>query len=187
MSSRVRLLATHIGGLSVLERLPVSDHRGELERLYCRESLAPAFRDAAIAQANRTLTRRAGTIRGLHYQRPPHAEDKLVSCLRGEVFDVAVDLRAGSPTFLRWHGEVLSPGNRRSLAIPRGFAHGFQALTDDCELLYLHTAAFSPGSEAGIDALDPAIGIRWPLPASDRSERDRSLPASGGGFAGVPA
>lgn len=187
MSSRVRLLPTSIDGLSVLERLPVADCRGELERLYCRESLEPAFREAAIAQVNRTLTRRAGTIRGLHYQRPPHAEHKLVSCLRGEVFDVAVDLRAGSPTFLRWHGEVLSPANRRSLAIPRGFAHGFQALTDDCEMLYLHTAAFVPSAEGGIDALDPAIGIGWPMPPSDRSDRDRSLPAAGAGFAGVPA
>jgi len=187
VSSQVRLLPTAIEGLSVLERLPVADWRGELERLYCRESLVPAFGQATVAQANRTLTRRKGTVRGLHFQRPPHAEDKLVACLRGEVFDVAVDLRLGSPTFLRWHGEVLTPANRRSLAIPRGFAHGFQALTDDCELLYLHTADFRPASEAGIDALDPTLGIGWPLPAADRSERDRSLPAVADGFEGVTA
>jgi dTDP-4-dehydrorhamnose 3,5-epimerase len=185
VSSRIRLLPTPIQGLAVVERLAMEDHRGELERLYCREALSPAFGDAAIAQANRTLTRRKGTIRGLHYQRPPHGEDKLVSCLRGEVFDVAVDLRPGSATFLRWHGEVLAPGNRRSLAIPRGFAHGFQALTDDCELLYLHSSPFLAAAEAGIDALDPALAIAWPLAVTDRSDRDRTLPATGAGFAGI--
>ena len=111
----------------------------------------------------------------------------MVSCLRGEVFDVAVDLRAGSPTFLRWHGEVLSAGNQRSLLIPRGFAHGFQALTDDCELLYLHSAAYAPGAEGAASALDPALAIRWPLDITDMSERDRGHPMLEPDFKGITA
>ena len=106
-------------------------------------------------QINHTLTGRRGTVRGMHYQRPPHAETKFISCLRGEVFDVAVDLRHDSPTFLRWHAEVLSAENHRTLVVPEGFAHGFQTLAEDCELLYLHTAAFAADSEGALNANDP--------------------------------
>jgi dTDP-4-dehydrorhamnose 3,5-epimerase len=102
---------------------------------------------------------------------------KLVSCLRGEVFDVAVDRRQDSPTFLQWHAERLSADNHKTLAIPEGFAHGFQTLTADCELLYLHTAAYEPDAEDGLNALDPGLAIDWPLPISDRSVRDQALPA----------
>jgi dTDP-4-dehydrorhamnose 3,5-epimerase len=101
---------------------------------------------------------------------------KLVTCLRGEVFDVAVDLRQSWPTFLDWHAEHLIANHHRTLAIPEGFAHGFQTLTADCELLYLHTAAYQPDAEDGLDALDPAFAIDWPLPISDRSARDAALP-----------
>jgi dTDP-4-dehydrorhamnose 3,5-epimerase len=98
------------------------------------------------------MTLRRGTVRGLHFQRPPHAEAKLVTCLHGQVFDVAVDLRAGSPTFLQWHAEELTESNGRSLLIPEGFAHGFQTLSEHCELLYVHSATFVPSSEGGINA-----------------------------------
>lgn len=187
MTRRIELLPTPLAGLQVAVRTPVGDARGELERLYCRDELAEALGDARIEQVNRTMTRARGTVRGLHFQHPPHAEDKLIGCLRGEVFDVAVDLRPSSPTYLRWHAEVLNPSNRRSLLVPRGFAHGFQALTDDCEMLYMLTAAFRAGAEGGLDALDPAIGIRWPLPVGERSERDRSHPPVSAGFRGVGA
>ena len=110
----------------------------------------------------------------MHYQNPPYAEMKLVSCLKGEVYDVAVDLRKDSPTFLKWHATILSEENHRSFAIPEGFAHGFQTLTDHCELIYLHTAAYAPEAEAGIDALDPFVGIEWPLPITERSVRDQA-------------
>lgn len=185
MSERLRLAKTPIDGLLVMQRIPAGDARGELERLYCLHELAPALKGARVEQVNRTLTRGRGTVRGLHFQRPPHAEDKVVACLRGEVFDVAVDVRAGSPTYLRWHAEVLSPSNRRSMVIPKGFAHGFQALTDDCEMLYLHTAAYEPAAESGIDATDPDLGIAWPLPVADRSDRDRGLPRVASGFRGI--
>lgn len=125
-----------------------------------------------IVQINHTLTRLKGTVRGMHYQLPPYAEIKMVSCLHGEVFDVAVDLRKGSPTFLQWRGEVLSAANRRSLLIPEGFAHGFQALSGDCELVYLHTASHRPDAEGGLNVMDPALAIAWPLAIGEVSERD---------------
>lgn len=134
--------------------------------------MAAGVSSKPLVQVNHTLTRRRGTVRGMHFQWPPHAETKFVSCLAGEILDVAVDLRRHSPTFLRWHGEILSVANQRSLLIPEGFAHGFQALTDDCELLYLHTAAYAPGAEGALNALDPRLAIAWPLPVTDRSERD---------------
>lgn len=187
MNRRIELVPTPLAGLMVAVRTAVGDARGELERLYCRGELAAALGGATVEQVNRTLTRVRGTVRGLHFQRPPHAEDKLIACLRGEVLDVAVDLRPSSPTYLRWHAEVLSPANRRSMLVPRGFAHGFQALTDDCEMLYMHTAAYRAEAEGGLDALDPDIGIRWPLPVGERSDRDRSHPRVAAGFTGVDA
>lgn len=167
---------TPLDGLSVLQRHPIGDQRGYLERLFCQETLQPLIGERRIVQINHTLTTKAGTVRGLHFQHPPHAEMKLVSCLRGEVFDVAVDLRQDSPTFLRWYATNLSAENHRSLIIPEGFGHGFQALTDQVELLYLHTAAYHPEAEDGINALDARLAIAWPLPVGERSTRDKSLP-----------
>ena len=138
-----------------------------------------------IVQINRSLTRKRGTVRGMHFQFPPHAEVKIVSCLRGEIFDVAVDIRTGSPTFLQWHGEILSAGNRTSLYIPEGFAHGFQTLTPDCELLHLHTSAYAPHADGGLHPLDPRIGICWMEPVAEMSERDRSRQHITVSFTGV--
>jgi dTDP-4-dehydrorhamnose 3,5-epimerase len=121
----------------------------------------------------------------MHFQHPPHAETKLVSCLRGEVFDVAVDLRHNSPTFLRWHAERLSADNHKTLVIPEGFAHGFQTLTDDCEMLYFHTAAYQPGAEGGLNAQDPRLAIEWPLPVVGLSPRDAVYQFLGEDFSGV--
>ena len=128
---------------------------------------------------------RTGAVRGMHFQYPPYAETKIVSCLKGEIFDVAVDIRLDSPTFLRWHGEVLSAENRKSLLIPEGFAHGFQTLTDDCELLYLHTAPYTPEAEGALNAQDPRLDITWPCAITEMSDRDRSHPFVGDDFAGV--
>lgn len=173
--SRFTSIATPLSGLMLLQRHPIGDARGYLERMFCREALAPWLGERAIVQINHTLTARASTVRGMHFQHPPHAEMKLVSCLRGEVYDVAVDLRPDSPTFGRWHAEILSAANQRTLLIPEGFAHGFQTLTDDCELLYLHTAAYRPEAEGGVNALDPVLGIAWPRPVLERSARDAGL------------
>ena len=130
--------------------------------------------DNPIAQINHTLTRNKGAVRGLHFQHPPYAEIKMVSCLKGEVLDIAVDLRNDSPTFLQWHGEILSASNRKSLLIPQGFAHGFQALTDDCELIYLHTTAYHSEAEGALNVTDTRLGISWPLSIEDLSDRDRN-------------
>ena len=127
-------------------------------------------------QVNHTLTAKRGTVRGLHFQCPPYAETKLVNCLRGEVFDVAVDLRQGSPTFLQWHAEILTANNHKTLLIPEGFAHGFQTLTEDCELLYFHTAAYQPSAEGGLNAQDPRLDIDWPTTVTELSARDAAYP-----------
>jgi dTDP-4-dehydrorhamnose 3,5-epimerase len=131
------------------------------------------------------MSSKAGTVRGMHYQHPPYAEMKLVACLRGQGFDVAVDLRKDSPTFLRWHGEVLSENNYRTFCIPEGFAHGFQTLTENCELIYFHTAAYSPAAEAGLNALDPRLAIDWPNSVTERSPRDQSHSMLSPNFQGI--
>ncbi len=158
----------------LVKRQAIADHRGFLSRFYCAEEFAEAGITKPIAQINQTLTRNCGAVRGLHFQRPPHAETKLVSCLQGEVWDVAVDLRRDSPTFLRWHGEILSAANRNSFLIPEGFAHGFQTLSEECELIYLHTAAYQPESEGALNIADPKLGIAWLIPITEISARDRS-------------
>lgn len=177
--------ATPIAGVHVVERVSPGDARGFLSRLFCAEALGMAGWTKPVAQVNHTFTAVAGTVRGLHFQRPPHAEMKLVSCLHGEIWDVAVDLRRDSPTFLRWHAERLSGDNRRALLIPEGCAHGFQTLTDKCDLVYCHSAAYAPDAEGGVRHDDPALGIAWPLPAANLSPRDLSHPLIAPGFAGL--
>jgi dTDP-4-dehydrorhamnose 3,5-epimerase len=172
--SRFTVTTLPLPGLKLVERQHLRDERGFLSRLFCASELAAAGWHQPISQINHTLTALAGMVRGLHYQKPPHAEMKLVSCIRGEAWDVAVDLRANSPTFLQWHAQHLSSSNGLALLIPEGFAHGFQALTDNVELLYCHSAPFSPHSEAALDAQDERLAITWPLPILNRSHRDQS-------------
>jgi len=163
---------TSMTGLHVLERSRTNDSRGFLERLFCQETLTPLFKGKIIRQINRTITRKKGTVRGLHFQYPPHGETKIVTCLKGKVWDVAVDLRKGSPTFLKSYGIELSEENQKSFLIPEGFAHGFQTLTPDCELLYFHSADYFAEAEGGVNALDPHFAINWPEPIIERSIRD---------------
>ncbi len=174
-----------LAGLKIVQRKLIEDARGFLSRFYCAEEFAKFGFNKPISQINHTFTRQKGAVRGLHYQQPPHAEIKLVSCLKGEVFDVAVDLRKNSPTFLHWHGEVLSENNRRSLLIPQGFAHGFQTLSDDCELIYLHSAPYVKEAEAAMNVIDQKVGIRWPLEITALSERDTSHPMIENDFEGM--
>lgn len=183
--SRFVIAESPLAGLKRVTRQRLGDSRGFLSRLFCREELAGAGWQKPVAQINHTFTARQGTVRGLHFQRPPHSEMKLVSCIRGEVWDVAIDLRAGSPTFLHWHAEILSAGNNHALLIPEGFAHGFQTLSDDCELLYLHSAPHMPEAEAGVRHDDPRIGIAWPLQAAGLSARDLALPLLAPDFSGI--
>lgn len=176
---------TGIAGAVVVEGRPYSDHRGAFSRLFCEEMLAGVINDRHIVQINHSRTRAVGALRGMHFQYPPHAEMKLVRCLRGRVWDVCVDLRAGSPTFLHWHAEELSPETSRMLVIPEGCAHGFQVLEADSELLYLHTAFYTPASEGALRYDDPLLAIRWPLPVTDLSERDAAHPLLSNNFIGL--
>lgn len=185
MINRFDILQTPISGLHILSHRLTGDNRGHLERLYCMSELKPLMGDRMIIQINRTLTKNRGTVRGMHFQYPPHAEVKIISCLKGEVFDVAVDIRKNAPTFLQWHSEILSEGGNKSFYIPEGFAHGFQSLTDNCELIYFHTAAYQPDHEGGLNARDPGLAIQWPLPISELSERDLSHPHISSEFIGV--
>ena len=185
MSDRFQLKSLSLKGLTLAERKPIRDRRGFLERMFCAEEFAAVGIDKPVVQINRTLTRHRGTIRGMHYQHPPHAEVKIISCLQGEIFDVAIDLRSRSPTFLKWHGEILSDKNARMLVVPEGCAHGFQTLTDDCELLYFHTAAYTPSAEDGVHCKDPLLQIDWPLPVAALSERDASHAFLDANYAGI--
>ena len=137
MADRIAARDLPLAGLKYLERFPIEDSRGSLQRLYCDDFLRSIGVAKPLAQINLTQTQRRGTVRGMHFQHPPHMEIKIVSCLRGKVFDVALDLRQGSPTFLAWHGEVLTPELRNALLIPEGFAHGFQTLKKLLALSYV--------------------------------------------------
>lgn len=182
---RFEFIDTALTGLKVVKRKPIGDDRGYLCRMFCEKTFAPHGFSRGIAQINHTLTAKQGTVRGMHYQLPPHAEMKLVSCLRGKVFDVAVDLRRGSPTFMRWHAEVLSAENHTALLIPQGFAHGFQTLTEDCELVYLHSMPYHKPAEGALNANDPIVSIAWPQVITELSERDRSHPLLNQDFKGI--
>ncbi|WP_301100605.1 dTDP-4-dehydrorhamnose 3,5-epimerase family protein [Propionivibrio sp.] len=169
---RFRVTNLPLAGLKLVERQRLGDNRGSLSRLFCRDELVAAGWVKPVAQINHAVTAMRGTVRGMHFQRPPHDEMKLVSCLRGEVWDVAVDVRAHSPTFLHWHAEHLSAENGRALLIPEGFAHGLQSLTDDVELLYCHSEAYDTSSERGLNPQDERLAITWPLPITELSARD---------------
>ncbi len=182
---RLEVQETGIPGLRRVVSTRLGDERGFLARVFCQDEMQAAGWRGPVAQANVTHTRKKGTVRGFHFQHPPHAEMKLVRCLRGEVWDVAVDLREGSPTFLRWHAERLSGDNLAALLIPEGFAHGFQTLTDDVDMLYMHSAPHTPGSEGGIHVLDPVLAVTWPLPIGTLSERDRTFPLITAPFKGI--
>ncbi|WDZ75668.1 dTDP-4-dehydrorhamnose 3,5-epimerase [Ensifer adhaerens] len=174
--TRFNRIPTPLAGLTLIERKQMGDERGFFSRFFCREELSEFGENGTIAQINHTKTQIKGAIRGLHFQHQPHDEMKLVSCLAGAVFDVAVDIRPDSPTYLQWHGEILSAENARSLMIPGGFAHGFQTLTENCELIYLHDKPYAPQAEGGLNPLDPRLGISWPLAVTQMSERDRAFP-----------
>jgi dTDP-4-dehydrorhamnose 3,5-epimerase len=181
----MRIARTKIEGVNVAESKPVADYRGTFTRLFSTADLAVIIGSRQIVQINRSQTTAVGAVRGLHFQCPPHAEMKLVRCLKGRVWDVAADLRTGSSTFLQWHAEELSAGNCRMLIIPEGCAHGFQVLEANSELLYLHTAPYEPTAEGGIRFSDPLLSIAWPLPVLDLSEGDKTRPLLSREFTGL--
>lgn len=183
--SGMRLHPTPLGGLTVIETAPIGDARGRFVRIFCEGELDALRPGLHFTQVNLSTTRHRGAVRGMHFQRAPMAEAKLIRCLRGRVFDVAVDLRAGSPTFLRWHAVELSADGQDQVFIPEGFAHGFQAMDDDVQLLYMHTVAWSREHEGGLRHDDPRLAIEWPLPVTQVSDKDRAAPLLDDGFAGL--
>ena len=181
----MKIIKLSLKNAYVLEPEPFSDHRGKFVRIYCYKELQHIGHSKPIVQINHSLSRQKGAIRGMHFQYPPKAEIKMVKCLRGSVFDVLIDLRRDSSTFLKWHGEVLSAENMKVMYIPEGFAHGFQTLEENCELLYLHTEVYSHEHEGGVRYNDPAINISWPLEVADISERDQAHSLLSHNFEGV--
>ncbi|RXF70929.1 dTDP-4-dehydrorhamnose 3,5-epimerase [Hansschlegelia zhihuaiae] len=159
------------------------DERGSFARTFCRSEFAAANLPVDFVQASRSSARRAGTVRGLHFQRAPHSEGKLVRCGRGALYDVVIDLRPGSVSFRRWQAFILNAENMLSLYIPPGCAHGFQTLEDDTETLYQMTVAYAPDHAAGVRYDDPSLSIPWPLPVSVISQRDLALPSLDAEFA----
>lgn len=177
MSLTVR--ETPLAGLLVLDSATQRDERGSFARLFCAATLAAARFDPAVAQANLSTNARRHTLRGLHWQEEPAGEAKIVRCIAGALWDVAVDLRPESATFRRWHAEELTPENGRALAIPRGFAHGFITLADDTAVLYLMGAPYDAALARGARYDDPAFGIAWPAAPAVIGPRDLAFPPFG--------
>jgi dTDP-4-dehydrorhamnose 3,5-epimerase len=172
-------------GAYIVETEPFLDERGLFARTFCMNEFKKIGFDKQIVQINHSVTYIKGTIRGMHYQNPPACEIKIVRCVQGTVFDVMVDLRIGSPTFMRWHGVELSEDNMHSLYIPEGFAHGFQTLTDRVALIYLHSEFYQPDLEKGLRYNDPTLAIKWPLPMAVISDRDCEYPFIDDRFRGI--
>jgi dTDP-4-dehydrorhamnose 3,5-epimerase len=164
-------------GVRLIELEPIRDERGFFARTFCMREFADQGLEANFPQHSISLTARVGSIRGMHYQRAPHEEVKLVRCVRGAIHDVLVDLRPRSPTYRRWHAFELTAENRRQLYVPAGVAHGFQTLAPDTEVHYLISAFHVPQAATGVCHDDPAFGISWPLPVTDISAKDRAWPA----------
>jgi dTDP-4-dehydrorhamnose 3,5-epimerase len=176
---------TPLLGSYVINLSSYSDERGWFARTYCENEFAEIGHGARWVQMNHSYTTKKGTVRGMHYQLPPYREIKMVRCVRGKVFDVIIDIRRSSDTFLQWFGVELSPAAMNMLYIPEGFAHGFQTLADDSELLYHHSEFYTPNAEGGIRFDDPSVNIKWPLEVTSVSERDRNHPLLTKEFKGI--
>jgi dTDP-4-dehydrorhamnose 3,5-epimerase len=181
----MKFVQTGLAGVWVIELDVRADKRGAFARTFCKREFADVGLTKEFVQLNHSWNLKTGTLRGLHFQIPPYKEGKLVRCIRGHVFDVVVDLRKGSPTFLRSFSVELSERNFKMIYIPEGFAHGFQTLEDNCELFYHHTEYYAPGHEGGIRYSDPILKIDWPLPVVEISDRDLHHPLIEPNFAGL--
>jgi dTDP-4-dehydrorhamnose 3,5-epimerase len=176
-----------LDGAYLIELEKRGDGRGFFARFFCENEFGAAGLETRFVQINNSLTAAKGTLRGLHYQLPPAAEVKVVRAIRGALWDVIVDLRAGSPTHRKWFGTELNENNRLMMYVPRGFGHGFVTLSDNVEALYLDSAFYSPEAERGLRWNDAAIGIEWPVPPQEMSDKDRNWPDLNPKFHGVEA
>lgn len=172
----MKITETRIKDVYVIDIEPRSDSRGSFSRVFCKEELKQAGVDYSLVQINRSNTVKKGMIRGLHMQLAPHSEDKIVQCLRGRISDVAVDMRKDSSTYLQWVGVELSAENMKMILIPKGFAHGFQSLEDDCLVEYFVSEYYTPNSEQGYRWNDPIFNINWPIESAEVSEKDAQWP-----------
>lgn len=168
---------TRLEGVRLIELEPHHDERGFFARTYCEREFAGEGLVTSFVQHGMSLTVEAGSVRGMHFQRDPHAEVKLIRCLTGAIHDVLIDLRPDSPTYLKWEAYVLDARERKQLYAPAGFAHGFQTLEANTQVGYLLSAFYAPEAAAGVRHDDPAFAIPWPLPVADMSDKDRSWPA----------
>lgn len=171
MDKKLNISPTPINDLYLIQANSFKDDRGMFSRLYCQEELQD-ITGMGIKQVNHSLTKERGTVRGLHFQYEPNAEEKIVQCIRGSVFDVVVDIRKNSPTFLKVFSVNLTQKNKKMIYIPKGFAHGFQTLEDDTELLYFHSSVYKPSNEGAIHVKEPLLDIAWPLKIQNLSQRD---------------
>jgi len=181
----MKFIETPLTGSYVIEPAIHEDHRGWFMRTYCENEFAAIGHEKKWVQINHSFTSKKGTCRGLHYQLPPFSEIKLIRCVAGAVYDVLVDLRKDSPGFLKWTAVEISAANKKMIYIPAGFAHGFQSLTDNAELVYHHSAFYTPGAEAGIRHDDKKISIPWPLAVTEISDRDKQHPELNEQFKGI--
>ena len=168
---------THLKDAYIIDLKKIEDDRGFFARAYCQKEFAEHGIELDWAQANLANSKKRGTLRGLHYQKAPYAEAKLMRCIRGAIYDVIVDLRPDSPSYMQWLGVELTADNRRALFIPEGFAHGYLVLEDDSDTFYPTSQFYTPGAEAGVRWNDPAFGIEWPF--TDGliiTEKDQSWP-----------
>lgn len=160
----------------LIDLQPRGDDRGMFARTFCRDEFAAHGMETSYVQQNMSVSAFKGTLRGMHFQRQPHAEVKVIRCVRGAILDVIVDMRPESPSYLKHEGFELTAENRRELYVPRGFAHGFMTLTDDVEVTYLVSAVYTPAAESGLRYDDPKLGISWPLEVTTISDKDRIWP-----------
>lgn len=170
----MRFIATHLAGAYLIEPELISDERGFFARTYCRNEFADKGLNPNLVQCNISYNKAGGTLRGMHYQKAPYSEAKLVRCTRGGIYDVVIDLRPDSGTFTRWFGAELTADNRKALYVPEGFAHGFITLQDDTEVLYQMSEFFHAEYAAGVHWNDPAFSIQWPIEVKVISERDKN-------------
>ncbi|MFX1328517.1 MAG: dTDP-4-dehydrorhamnose 3,5-epimerase [Promethearchaeota archaeon] len=181
----MKFIKTSLKDLYIIEFEPIQDERGRFYRVFCKDEFKQIDHHGEIVQINHSLSKKKGTIRGMHFQYPPKSEIKMVKCLQGSVYDVAIDIRKNSSTFLKWHGEILSAENLKMMYIPEGFAHGFQTLEENTELLYFHTEFYDAEHEGGIRFDDPLISLQWPLDVSTVSKRDKEHKLLSNHFKGV--
>jgi len=170
----MKFIETTLKGAYLASIEPNQDNRGLFERLFCKNELASIGLTKEIVQINHSVNKNKGTVRGLHFQKEPFSETKIIKCIHGSVFDIIVDLRKNSETFLKWHGIELSENNNKMIIIPEGFAHGFQTLENDSELIYFHTNFYKPEFDCAFNIKDPLFNIKLPLEITEISEKDKN-------------